>query len=204
MNYKLLPPESVILNTIKALESRNIEAVYVKDREAALEKLKELIPKNATVMTGSSTTLDQIGFIKLLKSGNHPWKNLKDQILAEPDKIKQAELRKQSILSDYFIGSVHAITEEGETITASASGSQIPSYAFASDNVIWVAGAQKIVPDLESGIKRVKDYVYPLEDQRMKSVGSSGSIIGWMLIFGHSILPNRKIKIIIVDEVLGF
>jgi len=155
-------------------------------------------------MTGSSTTLEQIGFVELLKSGKHPWKNFKDILLAEKDQAKQMELRKKSVAIDYFIGSVHAVTENGEVLIASASGSQLPSYAFSSDNVIWVAGTQKIVPTVEEGFRRIREYCFPLEDKRMKSVGFPGSAIGKILLFEREIMPNRKIKLIFVNEKLGF
>ena len=96
-------------------------------------------------MTGSSTTLNEIGFVELLKSGNHPWNNLKDKIVSEKDPKKQAELRKKSVLANYFLGSVHAVTQSGEVITASNTGSQLAPYAFSSNNVVWVVGTQKIV-----------------------------------------------------------
>jgi L-lactate utilization protein LutC len=204
MNYKLLPSMEVIEGTMKELKSRSVIPYFVENRKKALEKLCELIPSGARVMTGSSTTLEQIGFVGLLKSGKHSWNNLKDEMLSEKDANKQAELRKQSVLSEYFIGSVHALTESGETLTASASGSQLPSYVYTSNNVIWVVGAQKIVPDLLEAIKRIKEYVFPLEDKRMKDLGSAGSVIGWMLYFGQKILPNRKINLILINEALGF
>jgi len=187
-----------------ALKGHNITPYFVNTKKEALAKIKKLIPDGGEVMTGSSTTLDQIGFVDLLKSGKHPWKNLKDAIVAEKDPAKQSELRKKSILSDYFLGSVHAITQDGQVLIASASGSQIPSYSFSSDNVIWVAGAHKIVPTLEDALIRIKDYVFPLEDKRMKSVGMFGSNISKILIFQKEIMPNRHIHLILVNEVLGF
>lgn len=154
-------------------------------------------------MTGGSTTLEQIGFVELLKSGKHPWKNLKDEIFAEKDSAKQAELRKKSVTSEYFLGSVHAVAETGEVVVASASGSQIPSYAFSSDNVIWIVGTQKIVPNLEQGLKRVREHSLPLDDKRMKSIGYPGITIGKILIFEREIM-QRKITLIFVNEKLGF
>lgn len=188
---------------MKALESRGIKAELAENKEAALERLKKIIPAGAEVMTGGSTTLEQIGFVGLLKSGKHPWKNLKDEILAEKDPAKQAELRKRSVTSEYFLGSVHAVTETGEIVVASATGSQIPSYSFTSENVIWVLGTQKIVPNLELGLKRVREHSYPLEDRRMKSIGFGGSAIGKILIFEREIM-ERKITLIFVNEKLGF
>ncbi len=204
MDYEKLAPKEVVNKTIDALKERGIRAEFVNNGEEALGRLKDLIPDGAEIMTGSSTTLDQIGFVDLLKSKNHPWENLKDAIVAEKDPAKQAKLRKQSVTADYFLGSVHAITQSGEIITASASGSQLPSYAFASDNVIWVASTNKIVPTFEDGMKRIREYVYPLEDKRMKSLGFPGSFISKLLIIEREMMPNRKLTLILVNEKLGF
>jgi len=204
MDYSILASRQTIEKALEALKSKNVNVVFVETKEDALEKLKKLIPDGAEIMTGSSVTLEQIGFVDLLKSKKHPWNNLKDAIVSENESQKQVELRKRSILSRYFIGSVHAITQEGEVVVASASGSQIPSYAFSSDNVIWVAGAQKIVPTLEDGLRRVREYVLPLEDQRMKKMGYEGSSINKILIFIREIMPNRKITLILINEKLGF
>ncbi len=199
-----LASDETIKKTVASLKERNINVVVVATRAEALEKIKELIPAGAGVMNGSSVTLQEIGFVDYLQKGNHKWKNIHEDILKEKDPVKQVELRKQSVSTPYFLGSVHAITEEGQVIVASASGSQIPSYAFTSDNVIWVAGAQKIVPDLDSAMKRLNEYVIPLENKRMQGVGYPGTILGRVLIFEREIMPNRHITLILVKEKLGF
>ncbi|HPH78516.1 MAG TPA: lactate utilization protein [bacterium] len=204
MNYDQLASRETIEKIILALKDRGVIAKLVNTRSDALAKLREMIPANADVVTGSSTTLDEIGFVDLLKSGNHPWHNLKDQIVAEKDPDKQTKLRQKSITADYFLGSIHAITETGQILVASATGSQLPSYAFSSDHVIWVVGVQKIVPTLDDAFKRLKEYVFPLEDQRMKNAGYLGSTIGKLLIFEKETMPNRKLNLIFVLEKLGF
>lgn len=204
MSYEQIASDEVIAKVVAALKERNVTAIVVDTKEQALEEIKKLIPAGASVMNGSSTTLQEIGFIDYLKAGEHGWDNVHENILKEEDKDKKAKLRKESVLADYFLGSVHAITEAGQILDASASGSQLPSYAFTSDNVIWVAGAHKIVADREAGFKRIEDYVFPLEDKRMKSVGYPGSTIGRVLVFEREIMPNRHLTLILVKEKLGF
>ncbi len=204
MKYDTLASENAIKKVMDAVKQRGLNAELVDTKEDALRRLQALIPQGAEVMTGSSTTLNQIGFTDLLKSGKHPWKNWKDMILSEKDGAKQMELRRKSVLAEYFLGSVHAIAETGEMVIASASGSQLPSYVFTSNNVIWVAGTQKIVPALPDAIKRVREYVFPLEDARMKKEGAAGSTIGKLLIFEKEIIPARKLTLILVNEKLGF
>lgn len=204
MKYDTLASKEAIKKVMDAVKPRGINPELVNTKEDALNTLKKLIPDGAEVMTGGSTTLKEIGFVDLLKSGKHPWKNWKDIILAEKDEAKQTELRKKSVSSEYFLGSVHAIAETGEMVIASASGSQLPAYVFTSNNVIWVVGAQKIVPTLSDAIKRVREYVLPLEEARMKSEGGWGSTIGKLLIFEKEINPDRKLTLILVNEKLGF
>src|SRR5688500_19278566 len=92
-------------------------------------------------------------------------------------------MRRQGTLAEYYLGSVNALAETGELVFASGSGSQLPAYAYTSRNVIWVAGAQKIAPTLDDALRRGREYVLPLEDQRMKSVGNqAGSRISSHLI----------------------
>lgn len=204
MSYDILAGQETINKTLSALKAKNYDVHFVQNRGEALEKLKTLIPAGEDLMTGSSTTLSEIGFVDLLKSKNHPWKNWKDQILAETDPVKQNELRVKSVSAKYFLGSVHALTEDGVAIIASASGSQLPGYAYTSDHVVWVISAQKIVKDFDEGMKRLKEYVVPLENERMKSVGMGGTSLSKILIFDHEIMPNRKIHVILVNEKLGF
>ncbi|CAG0988426.1 MAG: lactate utilization protein [Candidatus Methanoperedens sp.] len=204
MKYDTLASQEVIKRSMEALKARNVNAELVNTKEEALRKINALIPPGKEVMTGGSTTLDQIGLTDLLKSGKHPWKNLKDRILSEKDPVKQMEFRKKSITSEYFLGSVHAVAQTGEVLIVNATGSSLPSYAFSSDNVIWIVGTQKIVPTLEEGFKRIREYCFPLEDKRMKSIGYSGTTIGKYLIFEREINENRKINLIFVNEKLGF
>ena len=204
MKYDTLASKETVERTMKALKPRGINAEFVNKKEDALNRLKKLIPPGAEVMTGGSTTLDQIGFTEILISGKHPWKNLKDEILAEKDPAKQMELRKRSITSEYMIGSVHAVVETGEVLVVNATGSSLPAYSFSSDNVIWVVGTQKIVPTVEEGFKRLREYCFPLEDKRMKSIGYPGSALGKFLLFEREILENRKVTLIFVNEKLGF
>jgi hypothetical protein len=204
MPYEQIASDEIIAKVVASLKERTVNAIVVDTKEQALEEVKKLIPAGGSVMNGSSTTLQQIGFIDYLKEDSHGWNNVHENILKEEDKEKRAKLRKESVLADYFLGSVHAITEAGQLLIASASGSQIPSYAFTSDNVIWVAGAHKIVADREAGFKRIEDYSYPLESKRMQDAGHGSSTIGRVLVFEREIMPNRHLTLILVKEKLGF
>src|SRR5437867_7515252 len=88
-----LPDDKSIVRTVNALQSRGITAESVSTREDALKLLAKRIPPGAEVMTGASATLDEIGFLQLLKLGTHQWKNLKSEITGEKDPVRQRELR---------------------------------------------------------------------------------------------------------------
>ncbi len=205
MNYSELASRESIQKTVKALHARGIEAIVVDNKEQALEKVKELVPNGASVNNGSSRTLEEIGLVDYLKGESHAWKNLHAAVLAETDPQKQQELRQQALFSDYYLGSLHALSENGEIVIASASGSQLPHLVFTSKNILLVVGSQKITATLDEALRRLREYVFPLENERMKSVGMGGSIISKILIVEHEPqFMGRNFKIILVNEKLGF
>jgi hypothetical protein len=206
MTFDTLPAPERVHRTVEAVNARGIHAELVETKEAALERVKALIPSGCVVMTGSSITLQQIGFEEILIGGEHPWRNFKADLLAEKDPAKQSAMRRQGTLAEYFLGSVNALSEMGELVFASGSGSQLPAYAFTSRNVIWVAGAQKIASTLDEAMRRVREYVLPLEDQRMRSMGNqAGSQLNKILIIEREpAYLRRNLSLILVNQVLGF
>ncbi|MGZ6347059.1 MAG: LUD domain-containing protein [Anaerolineales bacterium] len=207
MSFDILPTPDRLQKTIEAVQARGVTVTQVDTKEAALAHLQALIPAGASVMTGASITLQQSGFEALLMGGTHPWKYLKAGILAEKDPAKVLALRKQATLSDYFLGSVHAIAETGEILIASATGSQLSAYAYSSTNIVWVAGAQKITPNLETAFQRVREYVLPLEDKHMKQLygEQARSFVGKILLFEREApYLHRTVNLLLVNEILGF
>jgi L-lactate utilization protein LutB len=200
-----LPTPERVQKTIEAVKARGINVILVNNKAEALAQLKQLIPAGAPVITAASRTLTEIGLDDIFISGEHPWKNLKTEILAEKDPLKQTLLRKQATLSDYYLGSVNALAESGEIVFASATGSQLPAYAFSSSHVIWVAGVQKITANLEEAIRRVREYVTPLVDEQVKKMGGPGTTMGKLMIFEREVpFLKRQITLILVNEVLGY
>lgn len=205
MYFKSIAGEEQRKKTITSLMEKGYEVMFVKTGLEALDKIKELIPEGASIMNGSSTTLQQIGFIDYLKSNEHKWNNLHEKILEEKDADKQSKFRKESVLSDYYLGSVHALVNTGEFIIASNTGSQLPHIVYTSPNLIFVVSTKKIVKDKSEGLKRLEEYVVPLEDQRMQKAYGIGTTLNKVLIFmGENPMTNRKVKFILVDEDLGF
>ena len=204
MKFDILADQKVIDTTSKALKAKGYEVLVVPDKAAALAKIKTLIPQGASLMNGASVTLEQIGFVDYLKAGVHGWNNLHEAVLKEKDPEKQKQLRRQAVVSDYYLGSVHALTQTGEFLIASNSGSQLPHVVFTSSNLIFVVGTQKIVPDLDMAMKRLKEYVVPLEDKHMKALYGMGTNLSKILIFNsESPFTKRTIHLILVKEKLG-
>lgn len=156
-------------------------------------------------MNGSSRTLEQIGFVEYLKDEDHGWNNLHANILAEQDKEKQAALRKQSVISDWYLGSAHAITETGEIMIASNSGSQLPHLAFTSPNIILVVSSKKIVPTLQDAFARIDIHILPLEEVNMQQKYGAHTLHSKTFIWHKERAGSgRAVHLIFVREDLGF
>ena len=103
------------------------------------------------------------------------------------------------------MGSAQSVTETGQLVFASNTGSQLPAYAYGANHVIWVVGTQKIVPDLDTAMKRIYEYILPKESERANKAYNitSGSFVSKLLIINKEIKLGRAI-VILVNEVLGF
>ena len=133
------------------------------------------------------------------------FRDLHAAVLAETDPQKQKGLRNASLLADYYLGSVHALAQTGEMIIASASGSQLPPIVFTSPNLIFVVGTQKIQATYDEAMKRLQEYVVPLENERMKSTGAAGTMLAKIFTFEREpAFMGRKVRVILVKEELGF
>jgi L-lactate utilization protein LutB len=186
-----------------ALEERGVQPLFVADRQAALEQVLKLIPRGASVAHGSSTTLREIGLVDYLSQPDCGYRYLNSEWLAEQDSQRRAHMRATlSVEADYFLGSVQAICETGEAISVDATGSRGAFYMYGPPHVIWVAGMNKLVPTLDDALRRARDIALPLEDQRMRHSGGSGSFIGKLVIYERE-RPGR-ITLVLVGEPLGF
>jgi len=205
MDYTKIATKESIEKASAALSAHHFKPMTLETGAEAFEYIKKTIPAGASVMNGSSTTLQQIGYVDYLRDGKHGWKNLHETILAEKDPAKQSALRKQAVISDYYLGSVHAVTEAGELVIASNSGSQLPELAFTSPNLLLVISTKKIVPTLQDAFDRIEKHVVPLEDDRMKKTAGYGTMRSKTLIL-HAENPalGRSVQVIFVNEDLGF
>lgn len=205
MDYTTLASAESQQKAVEGLKGRRFEPIMVENGAKALELIKTLIPKGASVMNGASNTLEQIGYIDYLKSDQHQWNNLHAAIVAEKDPAAQAILRRQALISDYYLGSVHALSETGEMVIASNTGSQLPHIVYSSPNVIFVVGVQKIVPTLEDGRTRLREHVVSLEEEHMQTKYKVHTALNKEFLYhGESVFTGRSITVLLVNEKLGF
>jgi L-lactate utilization protein LutC len=200
--FALLATDVQIERTVRALEANNIHAIVAQDGAEAKRKLFEIIPANAEVFISSSTTLNTLGVTEEIdKSGR--FNSVREKLGMMDPKTQNREMQKLGATPEYMLGSVHAVTETGRVIIASKTGSQLAGYVAAAAHVIWVVGTQKIVPTLEEGMKRVEEYVLPLESARAMKAYGVGSAINKLLIVNKEFAPGRT-TLILIKEDLGF
>ena len=203
--FDALARREVVEKVEKALAERGFLPETVGTGADAFARIKELIPAGASVMNGSSRTLEEIGFVEYLKAGQHGWNNLHANILAEKDTERQKELRKYSVVSDYYLGSAHAVTEGGEIVVASNSGSQMPHLVFTSPNIVLVVSTKKIVPTLSDAFERIDKCIMPLEDVSIqKKFGVHTIHAKTLIMHKENPMMGRKVHVIFVNEKLGF
>ena len=191
-----------VSRTIAALAERNVEAVVVQSREAALAKLLELVPEGSEVYVNTSETLDTIGYTEYMH-GNDRFVNLHDEMMAHADPAEQREFRRKTTIADYFVGSVQAIAESGEIVVASGSGSQIGAYAYGARRLILVAGTQKICPTLAEAEARTRGFTLERHDRWLEGRGATPTPIGKYLVMEHEPMVGR-ISMILIPENLGW
>lgn len=198
-----LPSDGVIDTTIQALSQNGINALVVDTAEEAKKKVLELIPEGSEVFTTTSKTLDEAGISEAINESGR-YKSVRQELMFLDREKDALKMQKLGAVPEYVVGSVHALTEDGKVLVASASGSQLPAYVYGASKVIWVVSADKITKDLDSALKRIYDYVLPLESERAhKAYGVPGSFVSKLLIFNKESNPKRII-LIFVKEKLGF
>ena len=185
-----------------ALEANGITVLRAADAAEAKRIVLDLIPEGSQVHHGASESLDAAGITHEIETSGR-FKDIRSRTFSMDRETQADEIRHLGASPDLMLGSVHAVTETGSLITASMSGSQLGPYGSGAGQVILVAGTQKIVSDLEEGLRRVEEYAFPLEDARAQAAYGIHSAVNEILIINREIIPGR-ITVVFVDEVLGF
>jgi hypothetical protein len=195
-------PEERLERAAAALTAHGFTAEILDDAAAARIRIKDLIPAGASVFTGASETLRLSGIDADINTSGR-YDAVKPRALAMDRASELHEIWRLMSTPDVIVGSVHAITETGSLVTASGSGSQLPGYAGGAAHRIWIAGAQKVVPDLPAALRRVEDHCLPLENARAQKVYGQPSAINRLLILNAEPYPGCG-TVLLLREAIGF
>ena len=205
-DWKKLASKETIERTLKALNANGIEASLAANAAEARQKVLAMLPAGAEVFALTSVTLDSIGLAKEINESGR-YVSVRNALYAMNQQTQAREMRKLGAAPDFAVGSAHAVTETGTVVVASLTGSQLPPYAYAAGTLIWVVGAQKIVKDVDEGLRRIHEHIVTLESERARKAynlpAEFKTFPSKVLLFNREISPGR-VKLVLVNEALGF
>src|SRR5579875_866363 len=202
MECDRLASEEEIEKTRESLINKGCEVYVVNNKQEAKELIIKLIPKGEEILNASSVTLDQIGITELIEKGDY-YQAVKKRFISIENPVERTKSRRKNSYCNYVIGSVHALTMDGEFLVASRTGSQLAPYAYTANNVILVISTKKIVKNIEEGIERIYKCAFPRENERALKATGVPSEVNKILIIKKEAQKGR-IKVILVKENLGF
>ena len=199
--FTTLPDEHMLAATVTALEEHGFSVEVVDDLDAARQAVLARVPRGSSVMTNTSVTLAETGIADAINENGH-YDSARARMAGLDFATQLREMKAIGGQPDYALSSVHAVTRDGTLVIASASGSQLASYAWGAANVIFVVGAQKLVPTPAAARERVYSHSLVLEDARAVVAYGQHSSVGKILEI-HSELPGR-IHIVLIREAVGY
>jgi hypothetical protein len=199
--FTALPDDELLSACVVALEEHGFSVDVVDGFDAARNVVLARIPKGSSVMTNTSVTLQETGIADAINEGG-AYESARTRMLALDFATQAKEMKAIGGQPEYALGSVHAVTRAGTLVIASASGSQLASYAWGAANVIFVIGAQKLVPDVETAHERIYKHSLPLEDARAYAAYGQNSYVGKILEI-HQEAPGR-IHVVLIRQSVGF
>jgi len=199
--FTALPDDRTLAATVVALEEHGFSVDVVDDFDAARDAVLARIPEGSSVMTNTSVTLQETGIAAAIDEDG-PYESMRNKLMTLDFATQLPEMKAVAGQADYALGSVHAVTRDGALVIASASGSQLAAYAWGAPNVIFVIGAQKLVPTAEAARERIYQHSLKLEDARAYAVYGMNSYVGKILEI-HQETPGR-IHVVLIRQVVGF
>jgi hypothetical protein len=199
--FTSLPDDQALAATVVTLGEHGCSVEVVDDRDAERAAVLARIPAGSSVMTNTSVTLDQAGIADAINDRRAVRAGAQQDVragLRDPGPADEGDRRQP----DYTLGSVHAITRAGTLVIASASGSQLASYAWGAANVIFVAGAQKLAPTLQAAHERIYQHSLKLEDARAQAAYGQHSQVRQILKIHQE--PPGRIHIVLIGQPVGF
>ncbi len=196
---------------IKALERRHMEGYYAATRKEALEKALSLIPEGSSVGWGGCYSAEEIGLIDAVNSGNYVALDRSKAANQE----ERNEIMRRCLSADFFIMGTNAISEDGQLVNLDGMGNRVAALCFGPENVIVIAGMNKLVHTVEDAVSRTRHTAAPINAARFnidtpcKQTGVCGDCLKESCICGQLVItrncrPFGRIKVILVGESLGF
>jgi acyl-CoA hydrolase len=199
--FSTIPDEHTLATTVVALEEHGFSVEVVDDLDTAREAVFARIPHGSSVMTNTSVTLQETGIADAVNNEG-PYDSARNRMFALDFATQAQQMKAIGGQPDYALGSVHAVTRDGTLVIASASGSQLASYAWGAAQVIFVVGAQKLVDSLEEARERIYKHSLVLEDARAIAAYGQNSSVGKILEI-HQELPGR-IHVVLIRQSVGY
>ncbi|MEU7800630.1 LUD domain-containing protein [Micromonospora arborensis] len=185
-----------------ALRANGFAAEILDDAAAARARIKDLVPEGVSVLTGSSETLRLSGIDEDINAGGR-YDAIRPRVLAIDRATGADEIRRLAASPDFVVNSVAAVTETGSLVLASGSGSQLPANAGGAARAVWIVGAQKVVPDLSTALRRIEEHALPLENARSKAAYGVPSAINRLLVLNAEPRPGRG-TVLLLREAIGY
>ena len=196
---------------VKNLQSRHFDACYCENREAALEKALEWIPKDASIGWGGATSAQQIGLIQALKEGGYHALD-RDTCTSQEDRIK---MMKKCLTADVFLTGANAISLDGQMVNIDGIGNRVAAIVYGPDMVLVVVGMNKVVDTIEAAVNRARTIAAPMNQQRFLLEGNPCTVTGScadcksetcicnQILVTRNCRPAGRIQFILVGEDLG-
>ena len=211
MDVRKMRNEKLGARVVAALESRNMEAYYVETKEEAVKKALELIPKGSSINMGGATSVKECGLYDAISNGEYEFYD-RDKVKTPKEK---EEIARKAFSSDYFLGSVNAMSADGVFINIDGNANRVAAYAFGPKNVLLIVGMNKVVKTQEDAMSRARNEAAPVNAQRFgidtpcSKAGScfdckSPECICCQILVTRFSRQKGRFKIILVDENLGF
>lgn len=193
--------EDTLQQVAERIRARNIEVVIVDDGQAARQWVADHLPQGVELHSGKSKTLQDSGIFDLIHDQTQ-YNPLRPRYMKMDRKTQAYEMRKLIASPDYIFSSANAITEDGILVITSATANQLGPISNTAGKVILVVGSQKIVPNLETALRRVHEYVLPWEDEQVRKILPSGSYVGKILLIEREAIPDRT-TVILIRQPIG-
>ncbi|MBS6396905.1 MAG: lactate utilization protein [Clostridiales bacterium] len=193
------------------LKKRNMEGYFCETSKEAVEKALSLMPEGSVISWGGSMTLSECGLMDAIRGKNY---TLIDRMTAVTPQEKR-EIYAKTVMADYYLMSTNAITMDGELVNIDGFCNRVACLCAGPENVIVIAGMNKVVGNVESGLDRIRTKAAPANTTRLKkktpcaSTGVCGSCFSPDCICSQTVITRRsgipgRIKVILVNEDLGY